>query len=317
MSLTGNSAILGGTNTNARFNGIMASKVSTFSKFPGVFSASSFYQLDIKSCNAQLAYKRLKANQYVIKQPEYYSGYAQPFNIAIKQTCSISFEDVKHFDERRVHHFTPRVGPVNGVTSIKPLSFYIRRPFDYNITNFSSWCLSFRYFSKNVSISISIGSQSIWKTSQPSSYQWVMRQVDIPIPMRPTEISFHPEIVENDSDFKSKNTHDHPHLSDLRNYVGVDDIDVLPYSCNTADLNCNYNTKHDIDACLWKVSGGMPIVKQAEIRESLPNIVGEAARKRKNALYNVGQLVSPILSIQEPLYPIMCFQMTYQVIAGA
>ena len=95
MSLTGNSAILGGTNTNARFNGIMASKVSTFSKFPGVFSASSFYQLDIKSCNAQLAYKRLKANQYVIKQPEYYSGYAQPFNIAIKQTCSISFEDVK------------------------------------------------------------------------------------------------------------------------------------------------------------------------------------------------------------------------------
>ena len=93
MSLTGNSAILGGTNSGgansgttatqsvaekyanlangARFAGIMASKVSTFSKFAGAFSASSFHQLDIKSCNAQLAYKRIKANQYIIKQPEY------------------------------------------------------------------------------------------------------------------------------------------------------------------------------------------------------------------------------------------------------
>ena len=214
-----------------------------------------------------------------------------------------------------MHHLTPRVGPVNGVTSIKPLSFYVRRPFDYNTTSFSSWCLSFRYFSKNVSIAVVIGNQEIWKTSQPSSYQWVMRQVDIPIPVRPTEISFKPEIVEN-TDFKadSSNLHPHPHLSNVRNYVGLDDISVLPYSCNTADLNCNYNTKHDINACLWKVSGGSPLVRQADIRESLPNIVSESARKTRNAMFNVNQLISPILTIQEPLYPIMCFQMTFQVV---
>ena len=56
------------------------------------------------------------------------------------------------------------------------------------------------------------------------------------------------------------------------------------------------------------------MVRQADIRTSLPNIVSESARKTRNAMFNVNQLISPILTIQEPLYPIMCFQMTFQVV---
>ena len=286
-------------------------------------------QVEMKSCSANFVYRRVKNNVYELHSPVYYSGYAQPFNIAIKQTCGMSFDILKAFDIPRLHHIRfditkirkvsyttapPTViGTPNAVSEMDagsygadPLIINIKRPLEYSNEGdqlTGSWCFLFRYHNKKSKLTVSLDKDVIWSATDSTTVNsWNLQQFDIPVPITSYKISIQPSVNQDTAVANQA-------------YIGIDDIQVLPYACNTATLVCKFTARQVMNTCLWNFHQNDAVLKVTETPTSLPDIANDFNRQLRNAITGVNVIRSPELQILRPLYSYMCFELVYQVMA--
>jgi hypothetical protein len=77
-------------------------------------------KVDMKPCSANFVYHREATIIYELQGPSFTSGYAKPFNIAIKQACSMSFDVLKTFDLPLAMQPRPRARVVHPQLAMHP-----------------------------------------------------------------------------------------------------------------------------------------------------------------------------------------------------